>query len=92
MLFVLVTYDIVDDRRRLKVADLLQDYGARVQYSVFEVWLEAPQLGALRRALVDQIDPTADSVRLYRLCRMCEQNVEVLGQGVSPSPPGLQIL
>lgn len=33
----LVAYDIVDDRRRTKIAKVLESYGDRIQYSVFVV-------------------------------------------------------
>jgi CRISPR-associated protein Cas2 len=34
-----VTYDISIDKRRTKLSDLLEGYGVRVNYSVFEVEL-----------------------------------------------------
>lgn len=36
MLFYVVVYDISSDKQRKKVSDLLEGYGLRVQYSVFE--------------------------------------------------------
>ena len=39
MLFYVVVYDIPNDKRRKKVSDLLEGYGQRVQYSVFECTL-----------------------------------------------------
>ena len=39
-MFVVVAYDIPDDRRRTRVAKVLEDYGDRVQYSVFEMNLD----------------------------------------------------
>ncbi len=40
-------YDISHPGRRQRVAQILQDYGRRVQKSVFEVWLEGPDLSEL---------------------------------------------
>lgn len=34
-----ISYDIVDDRKRTKTVDTLKDYGRRVQKSVFECCL-----------------------------------------------------
>lgn len=34
--FIVVSYDVVDDRRRTKVMKTLKNFGAHVQYSVFE--------------------------------------------------------
>jgi len=32
-----VAYDITNDKRRKKLSDLLETYGVRVNYSVFEI-------------------------------------------------------
>jgi len=37
---IVVAYDIIDDKRRNRVAKTMEDYGTRVQYSVFECVLE----------------------------------------------------
>ncbi|PMB85059.1 CRISPR-associated endonuclease Cas2 [Dolosicoccus paucivorans] len=47
----LIIYDISNDKRRLKLAKLLEGYGIRVQYSCFEVSLRPTQ----HKELVDQI-------------------------------------
>ena len=36
---VVVAYDISSDRRRGKMADILLGFGARIQGSVYELWL-----------------------------------------------------
>nr|WP_255372204.1 CRISPR-associated endonuclease Cas2 [Chlorobium sp. KB01] len=36
MQFILVTYDIENDRRRTKIHKVLEGFGIAVQYSVFE--------------------------------------------------------
>lgn len=51
MLFYLICYDIPDDKRRKKIADILEGYGSRVQYSVFESVLNAKQYKELRKRL-----------------------------------------
>lgn len=43
MLFYVICYDIPDDKRRKKISDLLEVYGSRVQYSVFECVLNSKQ-------------------------------------------------
>lgn len=80
-MFVTVTYDIADDRRRARVARLLEDYGVRVQYSVFDCLLDERRLLELRRKLQDEIDQSQDSVRFYTLCRRCRGSIDVMGAG-----------
>lgn len=45
----IAAYDISDDRQRVRVAKVLDRYGMRLQYSVFEVWLDPDELPELRR-------------------------------------------
>ena len=37
--YVLVIYDIIDNKRRTKLAKIMKSYGFRVQKSAFEAWL-----------------------------------------------------
>ena len=70
-MLVVVAYDVPEDRRRTKLAEALEAYGRRVQYSVFEALLEPPQIEELLERLASLIDPEEDKVRLYRLCAAC---------------------
>lgn len=69
---VLVTYDIrtldlAGERRLSKVAAICERYGVRVQYSVFECRLDGILLERLVAELMEVIEPSQDSVNLYRL-------------------------
>lgn len=75
--FVLVVYDISDDRRRTKVHQRLLDYGTAVQYSVFECLLDGEELDRMRRAVRKVIRPRLDHIRYYYLCQSCLEKVEV---------------
>ncbi|MEW6388798.1 MAG: CRISPR-associated endonuclease Cas2 [Thermodesulfobacteriota bacterium] len=91
-MFYAISYDIRDDRRRLRVAKALKDFGSRVQLSVFEAHLESRELERLRRRLEKHLDPEADSVRLYPLCAACRPGIVVLGQGVVTEDPDVIII
>jgi len=80
-MFVIVSYDISDDRRRTKVARTLEDFGRRVQYSVFECELDAAALKRLGDRLGRIVARKEDSVRFYFLCEACRAKARVLGQG-----------
>jgi len=90
---MLVTYDVATKdaagRRRLRrVARLCQDYGQRVQYSVFECQVDPAQWVTLRDRLIAAIDPTADSLRFYRLGANWRSRVEHTGAKESYDPEG----
>lgn len=81
MIFVSIAYDVSDDRRRRRVSRVLEDFGTRVQFSVFDCQLEERALLELRELLAAEIDQSLDGVRFYRLCRRCRGHVEVMGLG-----------
>jgi CRISPR-associated protein Cas2 len=91
-MFYAISYDIRDDRRRLRVAKVLKDFGSRVQLSVFEAHLENRDLERLRRRLGKHLDLEADSVRFYPLCAACCPGILVLGQGVVTQDPEVIII
>ena len=78
---VLVTYDVatVDaaGRRRLRrVAKVCEDFGQRVQNSVFECLVEPADWVVLRAKLLKVYEPTEDSLRFYFLGRNWRRRVE----------------
>ena len=83
-MLMLVAYDVNTEttagRRRLRrVARACLDFGQRVQNSVFECEVEPAQWATLRARLVAEIDPTADSLRFYRLGAEGRRRVEHVG-------------
>ncbi len=80
-MFIIVSYDIVDDRRRTKLAKVLLDYGERVQKSVFECRLDDRLFLKMKKDIETLIDQEEDSVRYYFLCGRCVREVEVSGLG-----------
>jgi CRISPR-associated protein Cas2 len=79
MMFVVVSYDISEDKRRTKIHKILKSYGQWMQYSVFECDLTDTQYAKLRSRLSKVIKPSVDSVRFYSLCACCQPKVERIG-------------
>ena len=60
----LVSYDITSDKRRRKIAKILENYGKRIQYSVFECDLDEAGYRKLYREIVKAtVDMDDGSVR-----------------------------
>lgn len=91
-MLIVVSYDVPNDRRRTRLAHALEDFGQRVQYSVFECLLETEALESLRRRVGKLIDLSEDSLPIYRLCRDCEDRLEILGIGKATKDPDLFVL
>ena len=92
-MLILITYDVATGdragRRRLRrVARLCQDYGQRVQYSVFECQIDQAQWTELRARLRTEIDEAVDSLRFYRLGVNWRRRVEHMGARPSYDPDG----
>ena len=83
MMFVMVSYDVPEDKRRTKIHKVLKSYGQWVQYSVFECDVTETQYAKLRFRLGKLIKPDEDSIRFYFLCGCCAGKVERIG-GVMP--------
>lgn len=66
-MLILVAYDITAPRRLAKVAGICEDYGHRVQYSIFECHLEADRFQELWSLLLAEIDDEEDRLVAYRL-------------------------
>jgi CRISPR-associated protein Cas2 len=79
MLLYLITYDIPSNKRRKKVSDLLEGYGQRVQYSVFECMLELNKFRELKKRLQKRVDLEEDSIRFYPLSGHTLSQVETWG-------------
>lgn len=88
----LIAYDIGQNKRRLKIAKLLESLGARVQGSVFEVYLNSEELNIFKQQASNIINPDEDSLRLYILCKACHDAMHVIGQGNLTKPPGVIII
>lgn len=87
---MLVTYDVsLEDengpRRLRRVAKQCQNYGVRVQNSVFECRIDAAQYVHLKHLLEKEIDKEKDSVRFYSLGNHFSGKIEHLGKVTGPA-------
>lgn len=91
-LFVVVAYDISDDRRRARLHRRLKKYGLAVQYSVFECLLNANQIREMK-STVNRIirKKSGDRVRYYALCESCRQRIEATDEIIDPGRPAIFI-
>jgi len=92
-MLVLVTYDVntstpAGQKRLRHVAKLCEDFGQRVQFSVFECLVEPEKWVELRERLIDEIDPKTDSLRFYFLGKHWQRRIEHVGSKPSYDPQG----
>lgn len=63
---ILVIYDIISNKQRVKMAKLLSGYGSRVQKSAFEARLNKKQYARLLKDIKKMLKAD-DNVRIYKL-------------------------
>lgn len=85
----IITYDIEDNKKRKKLSDLLDGYGVRVNYSVYEIETNATKLKKLKKEIIEKelFEPKKDSIRLYHLCKNCIPKSFGLGKNDEIFPP-----
>lgn len=78
---VWVIYDIVDDKKRGKIAKLCKNKGLyRVQKSVFLGTLNRNQIDELSLQSKEIMDEDEDSVYIFPMCEEDFKKVKLLGQ------------
>ena len=91
-MFVVISYDVRDDKRRGRIFKALKNFGQWMQYSVFECELGKADLVRLKDRLDHLIDAKQDdSIRFYFLCENCKQQIERVG-GEQPRGEGAVII
>lgn len=96
-MMVLISYDVAttDNKgktRLRKVAKECQNYGQRVQNSVFEVDVEYGVFLKLKDKLLKLIDENYDSLRFYYLGNNWKRRVEHYGAKETYDPEGVLII
>ncbi len=85
------TSTISDEGTRNKVANILADYGNRVQYSGFECRVDSVTLDEP----VERLKPfpeCADSIWVYQICEGCLKKAVLLGRGEFMEEVGFHII
>jgi CRISPR-associated protein Cas2 len=79
--FVVVAYDISDDKTRTKLHRTLRRFGERVQFSMFECILTSDLLEQMRSEVAVVLDhQELWRVRYYEICESCRGRTVTLGR------------
>lgn len=88
----LTAYDIEEDGRRSRIANILLDYGSRVQESVFFLDLDEELQERMIKRIKAVADETADIIWLVPVCSRCSQQIITMGRCKVPSTPEFWVL
>ncbi len=81
----IVSYDIENDRVRNKISKELENYGTRIQYSVFECKLSNKLYNELYAKLVKLMqEEKTGNIRIYNICANCEGHINTIGVKKEP--------
>ncbi len=78
-MLTLVAYDISHPKRLTRVAGVCEDFGVRVQYSLFECRLEPREFERFWKRLLQEIDPAEDRLVAYPLDARCARETRTAG-------------
>ncbi len=85
----MVAYDIEDNSKRSKIAELLQYYGlARIQYSVFAGEIPVRKLKEMNEILFDFELEDDDNITIVSICENCKDDVK----SIKPLPEQIKYL
>jgi CRISPR-associated protein Cas2 len=84
-MFIVVAYDIADDKRRTRLYKTLLRYGEPVQLSVFECILTAEQFDRMRKEVAAVVADDLINVRYYDICEACHRRTATMGRAVTTS-------
>jgi CRISPR-associated protein Cas2 len=66
-MLTVVAYDISDEKRLARIARVCEDYGVRVQYSIFECRLDEDEFTDFWLKLLEEIDEEEDRLVAYKI-------------------------
>ena len=78
-MLTVVAYDITDHKRLARVAKVCEDYGVRVQYSVFECRLDEDEFTDFWLKLLEEIDDDEDRMVAYKIDARCAKETLTAG-------------
>ena len=78
-MLTIVAYDITDPRRLARVAKVCEDYGVRVQYSIFECRLDEDEFTDFWLKLLEEIDDDEDRMVAYKIDARCAKETLTAG-------------
>ncbi len=83
--YVIITYDISEDKKRKKLSDKLKYWGLkRFQYSVFMGHLKKKEAEELTASLKDFQISDGDKIFIFTLCKRCYEQKTMIGSTPSP--------
>jgi CRISPR-associated protein Cas2 len=86
-MLMVFTYDVSKDRKRRRVARILEDAATRVQYSVFESRMTRQRAAAVAQRCAAELE-AGDSLRVYAIGANGERRTRVYGDATPVEPAG----
>lgn len=76
---MIIAYDIADARRLVKIGRIMEDYGLRVQKSIFEAEIDERRFHEMKGRIELLIDKEMDGVKYFPLCNRCADRPIAIG-------------
>jgi CRISPR-associated protein Cas2 len=92
-MFIVIAYDISDDKTRARLFKTLRRFGDRVQFSVFECILTAEMFAELRDEVASVLQyRDLSRVRYYQICEECRRRTVTMGRAFTTNLKRLYVV
>ena len=81
-MLTLVAYDIADEKRLARIARVCEDFGVRVQYSLFECRLDEAEFTRFWLRLLSKMNQNEDRIVAYKIDARCAKQTMTAGRMV----------
>ena len=88
----LFCYDIINTHKRNQISTALEQFGFRIQKSVFQCDVSSEKAEEIKTALLALIDKKHDSLFFCPICDACLENVRIIGDKTMLKTENFEIL
>ena len=86
-----IAIEFIDEKINPSYATILEAYGIRANYSVFELDISQKDFDDIKQKLAKLINHKTDKILFYRICRTCMAKSQSIGEGQIFSTPNTYI-
>lgn len=91
-MYVVIAYDVADNKSRAKLHKFLIELADSTQKSMFEGDLNKREIEQIIRYVKRCLNPAADAFGIWAICRRCYRKVMISGWGTSLAETGYRVL
>lgn len=81
-IYCVVAYDVSLAKRRNKVIKIIEPYGRRINFSVYECMFTEAQLSAVKKKISEVVLEGVDQIAIYPICLSCYTKISYIPEQI----------